>query len=106
MDSGRMMQRGAQMFAMLVIGDGFLAMLQPDRHLRLGKGWSDTTDRWLEALAERPGLTRLAGAATVAAGLALAYNVQADENQDQPQLQVPVETVVVEQEEVVTEIGY
>jgi hypothetical protein len=107
-ECSRLAQRSGQVLAMLMIGDGFLALVQPDRHLRLWKGWSGTLDQWIDALLERPGATRLAGAASVAIGLALAYRQPVDRTQpDEPRAEPSTAaTFVIEQEEFVMEAGY
>lgn len=107
MCASRFAKRAGVVFAMLMIGDGFLAMVQPERHLRLWKGWSDLADDWIDALAERPGLTRLSGAAAMAAGLALAHRQWAE----RPFLESSAaegwtpQTFVIEREETVVEVG-
>lgn len=58
--------------AMMMIGDGLLAVVDPDRHVRLymkGPAW---WRRLLNAFAERPGMTRALGAAAVGLGVWLA----------------------------------
>jgi hypothetical protein len=58
--------------AMTMIGDGLLALVDPDRHVRLymkGPAW---WRRFLNTFAERPGMTRALGAAELGLGIWLA----------------------------------
>lgn len=62
----------SETLAMLMIGDGVLAMAQPRRHVNL---WRVGPEPWREALSffdRRPGLTAAIGALEVGAGLWLA----------------------------------
>jgi hypothetical protein len=64
--------RTLEVLALTMIGDGVLALLQPERHMLL---WRRGPRPWREVnryFLDRPMLTRLVGAATVAAGLWLA----------------------------------
>lgn len=66
--------RFKETFAMMLIGDGVLAAVEPERHVDL---WLDGP-RWWRALmipfAKRPGMTRALGLLEVGAGLWLAAN--------------------------------
>ncbi len=55
--------------AMMMIGDGLLALVDPDRHVRLdikGPAW---WRRFLKTFAERPGMMRALGAAELGMGI-------------------------------------
>jgi hypothetical protein len=65
-------RRALEGLAMLLIGDGALALAEPRGHAEL---WRDGPRPWralVEPFARRPGLTFALGAAGVAAGLWLA----------------------------------
>jgi hypothetical protein len=65
--------------AMLMIGDGVLAIAQPRRHAQL---WNIGPEPWRNLCSyfeRRPGLTMAAGAASVVLGLWLASSLRADE---------------------------
>jgi len=65
--------RMKECLAMLMIGDGVLAIVEPRRHLRV---WEGGPSRWRQLvgpLANRPNLTRGLGVAGVALGVWLAY---------------------------------
>jgi hypothetical protein len=64
--------RTLEVLALTMIGDGVLALLQPERHMLL---WRRGPRPWRELsqyFLDRPMLTRVVGAATVVAGLWLA----------------------------------
>ena len=59
-------------FAMMLIGDGMLCLINPRRHIML---WNRGPQFWQNAMqpfAENPNLTRAAGALEIAVGLWLA----------------------------------
>lgn len=59
-------------FAMMMIGDGLLCLVNPKRHVLL---WSRGPQFWqnaMESFAANPNTTRLAGAAEIAFGIWLA----------------------------------
>jgi hypothetical protein len=66
-------RRLAECIAMMMIGDGALALLEPHRHMKL---W-DTGPGWWQAIirpfAQHSLLTRYVGAAELAAGILLAH---------------------------------
>lgn len=64
--------RTLEVLALTMIGDGVLALLQPERHMLL---WRRGPRPWRELsqyFLDRPMLTRAVGAASVAVGLWLA----------------------------------
>ena len=59
-------------FAMMLIGDGLLSVINPKRHVML---WDRGPQFWknaMEPFAQNPNLTRVAGAAEIAIGIWLA----------------------------------
>jgi hypothetical protein len=69
----------AEMLAILMIGDGALALLQPRRHVQL---WNAGPEPWRNLVSffeERPVLTRATGAASIALGLWLANSLKPEE---------------------------
>ena len=65
-------ERLIEVVGMMMIGDGVLAVAEPERHARL---WLRGPDPWramVEPFVRRPGLTRIAGAVAVALGYWLA----------------------------------
>jgi hypothetical protein len=67
-----MNKRLKELGAMMMVGDGVLGMATPERHCRLWQVGPEPWQQLVEQFAERPGLTRLLGAAEVALGLWLA----------------------------------
>lgn len=65
-------KRSKELLAITMIGDGVLAVLQPRRHAQLWKEGPESWQAMVDPLLERPGLTRVLGAASVALGLWLA----------------------------------
>ncbi len=58
-----------EILALLAIGDGVAALVQPRRHMRL---WRDGPRWWargMDVFVESPALARAAGVAEIAAGL-------------------------------------
>jgi hypothetical protein len=69
----------AEMLAIMMIGDGALALLQPRRHMQL---WNAGPAPWRNLVSffeERPALTRATGAASIALGLWLASSLKPEE---------------------------
>jgi hypothetical protein len=65
-------ERAKECLAMMMIGDGVLAMLEPRRHMLL---WEEGPSWWramVEPFANRPTLTRCVGAGELALGVWLA----------------------------------
>lgn len=78
-------QRLTETLAMLMIGDGVLAVIEPRHHLRL---WLDGPPWWrgmVEPFLERPHLARGLGVAEVALGVWLAHS-QAEPDPEHPGL--------------------
>lgn len=70
-------ERLVESLAMMMIGDGVLAVLEPRRHVAL---WVSGPPLWralVEPFADRPGLTRCLGAAEVVLGVWLASRQRA-----------------------------
>jgi hypothetical protein len=67
-----MTKRIAELLAMVLIGDGVIALAAPRRHSRLWKFGPEGYRRAIEAFAQRPALTRLLAAGQVGLGLWLA----------------------------------
>lgn len=71
-----MLKRTLECAAMMMIGDGALGLLQPQRHMRL---WENGPCWWramMQPFVRRPALTRAVGAAELAAGIWLAHRQQ------------------------------
>jgi hypothetical protein len=66
------MKNVKEVIAMLMIGDGTLALVAPRRHMLLWRFGPESYKRLAEAFARRPALTRLLAAVEVAGGLWLA----------------------------------
>ena len=66
------MRRITELLAMVLVGDGVIALAAPRRHSRLWKLGPEGYRRAMEAFAERPYLTRLLAAAEIGLGLWLA----------------------------------
>ncbi len=69
----------AELLAMLMIGDGALALTQPRRHMQL---WNTGPGPWRALCTffeERPGPTMAVGAAAIAGGFWLASQLQRDD---------------------------
>ncbi len=58
--------------AMVLIGDGVMALVHPSRDAHAWKKGPKVWRELMQELAKRPGLTRLVGAAQVAGGVAWA----------------------------------
>jgi hypothetical protein len=69
-------RRAAEFAGILLVGDGVIGALRPERHARL---WLAGPRVWREAMepfAERPRLTRAVGVAEIALGLWLAARAE------------------------------
>ena len=64
--------------AMVLIGDGVMALVHPSKDADAWKKGPQVWRRLMEALAERPGLTMAIGAAQVAIGVAWALRQSRD----------------------------
>ncbi len=64
--------RVAELVGMAMIGDGALAVLAPDGHVRVWEEGPEWWEKLLRPFSGRPGLTRAVGAAELALGVALA----------------------------------
>lgn len=77
LDTRRLVEaRTLEVLALTMIGDGVLALLQPERHMLL---WRRGPRPWREVsqyFLDRPALTRVVGLACVAGGLWLANRQQ------------------------------
>jgi hypothetical protein len=106
-DSSKLAKQGKEVLAMLLIGRGIIEMVEPEQHLKLWKGLSQTTDRWIDAFLERPNLVRLIGCARITVGLALASRQRVDEfGEAQTGEPTTAETLAAEQEELAGATGY
>jgi hypothetical protein len=71
-------KRAKHFAAMVLIGDGVMAMIHPEAD---AKAWKKGPKVWQESmnwLAERPGLTRLIGAAQIVGGIVWALQQEND----------------------------
>lgn len=68
-----MRSRLAETAAMMMIGDGVLAMIAPREHIRLWQKGPVGFEKVLSRFEQRPGLTRTIGAIEAALGIWLAY---------------------------------
>ena len=69
----------AEMLAIMMIGDGVLALTQPRRHMQL---WNAGPEPWRKLCTyfeRRPALTRATGAGFIALGLLLANSLKPEE---------------------------
>lgn len=82
MDSSQLAKQGKELVGMLLIGRGVIDVSAPVQHLKLWKGLSQTTDRWIDAFSERPYLVQLIGCLRIGLGLALASHQRADETRE------------------------
>lgn len=73
--------RWKDMAAMLLIGDGVMAMICPRRDTSVWKMGPPEWNRLMKYLHERPGLTRLVGAVQVAATVTWVLNGPCEETQ-------------------------
>ena len=62
-------QRATEVAALLMVGDGVVGMLQPERHARLWQSGPRPYRAAMEPFARHPGLTRVIAAAEAGAGL-------------------------------------
>jgi hypothetical protein len=68
-----MRSRIAETTAMLMIGDGVLAMIAPREHIRLWQKGATGFDKVLKKLEQKPNVTRALGAVEAGLGIWLAY---------------------------------
>ncbi len=66
------MERFMELLAMLIVGDGVIALVAPRRHSLLWRFGPEGYRRAMEAFAEHPGLVRVLAAVEVVGGLWLA----------------------------------
>ena len=69
-------RRMKELLAMLIIGDGILAVLFPRRHCLLWKTGPKVYRDLMQEFAQRPGMTRLLGLLEAALGIWLASRQQ------------------------------
>jgi len=69
----------AEMLAILMIGDGALSLAQPRRHMALWNAGPEPWRRFVSYFEERPALTMVVGAASIALGFWLANALRRDE---------------------------
>ena len=62
-------QRATEIAALLMVGDGIVGMLQPERHTRLWQSGPGPYRAAMKQFVRHPGLTRVVAAAEAAAGL-------------------------------------
>ena len=67
-----LVRRVTELAAMVLIGDGVIAMSAPSRHSLLWRGGPQLWGEFMQGLAERPNLVRTLGAAETSVGLWLA----------------------------------
>lgn len=70
-------KRIKESLAIVLIGDGVVALLDPDRHNRLWKRGPEPYRKAMEAFVQRPGLTRLLSALEIGLGVWLASRQKA-----------------------------
>jgi hypothetical protein len=73
------MRRIMELLAMLLVGDGVIALVAPRRHNHLWRFGPEGYGRVMEAFAERPALTRLLAEAEVGRGLWIALRQYEEE---------------------------
>ncbi len=64
-----MSSRMQEVLAMLLIGDGVIGLLQPERHARLWKHGPTQYRRVMEQFVRQPGVTQFLGAVEVGLGI-------------------------------------
>lgn len=62
-------QRIAEVAALLLVGDGVVGLMQPERHARLWRSGPRPYREAMQPFVRHPGLTRVAAAAEAAVGL-------------------------------------
>lgn len=70
------MRLTSETLAIVMIGDGVLSLLRPRRHVSLWRRGPEPLADLLGYFENRPALTSALGAASIAAGLWLAYRAQ------------------------------
>ncbi len=71
-------KRLVEMVAMLIIGDSFLCLVSPRRHVSLWQGGPAWWDRACDSFVRQSSLTRMLGLAGVGFGVWLAFQQQPD----------------------------
>jgi hypothetical protein len=61
--------RATELCGMLMIGDGMLAMAEPQRHILLWSSGPPVWERWMKSLVRYPTVIRVLGALEFAAGV-------------------------------------
>jgi hypothetical protein len=67
---------------MLMIGDGVLALVMPERHARVWKNGPHVWEMIMRHFIKRPELTRWLGAVELATGVWLAQQLQPESDED------------------------
>ena len=65
-------ERTKEMVAMMMIGEGLVTVVEPERHCMLWKAGPRLWERMLEPFVDHPNMTRVLGAAQLALGFWLA----------------------------------
>jgi len=73
------MQRTKEALAMLMVGDGLLAMTEPHRHCLLWKAGPRLWQEAVETFVEHPNITRALGAVELSLGFWLASRQEPDQ---------------------------
>ncbi len=73
------LRRGLEMAAVFMIGDGLLGLAQPRRHVDLWRSDVTAVDVLIRPFKDRPARRRWYGLAQIAAGVALAAALKAEE---------------------------
>lgn len=73
-------KRLKESLAIVLIGDGVVALLDPDRHNRLWKRGPEPYRKVMEEFVRRPGLTRVLSVLKIALGLWLASRQKSDKS--------------------------
>jgi hypothetical protein len=75
-------ERAKETLAMLMNGDGLLAIVEPRRHSLIWKAGPRFWQRMVEPFVEHPGMTRVIGAVGLGLGVWLASRQQPEEPAD------------------------
>ncbi|HEX4124924.1 MAG TPA: hypothetical protein VHY37_09390 [Tepidisphaeraceae bacterium] len=79
---GTLGRRLLECVAMMMIGDGLLAAIDPKRHMKLWEQGPHLWERIMQPWVKRPELTRWLGAAELVAGICLAQQLQPDSSEE------------------------
>lgn len=82
-------RRLLELLAILMVGDGLLALLYPRRHLRLWRFGPRVYEEMVDWQIARPTITRLIGAGVLGAGLLLAERQYTEVKRTKGSSQVP-----------------